>query len=97
MKEEAIFRKRVKKRKIEQFRKSTLHTFNIGNKAHSNLKNILQRGQVVFTRLEKKDKMLAGNALQEVIIGSRKIMLMIYEKNMILNRQAKEEIKLIWK
>ena len=70
-KEEAILRKWVKNKKIEQFRTNRLHVVNSVNKTLSNLEIVIQRGQVVFERLERESRMLAMNGSKEQLLNSQ--------------------------
>ena len=83
-KEESILRKWMENKKIVQFRKNKLHDVNSVNKTLSNLGIVIQRGQVVFKRLERESRMLAMNGSQEQLLHSQKATLSIHEENIVM-------------
>ena len=63
-KNKSILRKRVKNKKNGLLRKRTLHVFDIVSYALLSIENLLQKGQVIMTRLDMEDRLIAMKVLQ---------------------------------
>ena len=93
-KNESILRKRVKNKKIELLRKRTLHVFDIVSDALSSIENLLQKGQMIMTRLDMEDRQISMKVPQ--VRKERAAKLRMHEENTILKLQVNKKIKISW-